>query len=155
MSYQYKKNIYRCQICYNQIITIDRDSGVTPFMIRCRESGCIGTAQSLLYRVGLTVPCSHEWYRPDVAEFKTLDRNTQEHVRQGGLLLREIPPIPLPESLSYLDEHMAPLDPIILSPEQEAQVEQWLEESNQCLQSNRSTPSTESTPSTTSTKETQ
>ena len=82
-------NIYQCQSCYGLICTVDRDKGVTPFMVDCKvKSGCSGPMRSSMYRVfPMTVP-TWEWYRPTTTE--DLSKPAQEHVDKGGLLLRKI-----------------------------------------------------------------
>lgn len=87
-----KKNIYVCGKCHGHIVTVDRDKGTTPFMLRCRATAdCDGMMQSSLYRVfDQTIAASHEWYLPtDPAEIAALNPGSQHHVRMGGLLLRE------------------------------------------------------------------
>ena len=44
-------------------------------------------AESSFYRVDQFLGHTHEWYRP--ASVDDLDPDTAEHVRNGGLLLRE------------------------------------------------------------------
>jgi hypothetical protein len=85
-----KKNIYICQSRGHQTVTIDREDGVTPFMIRCRFPDCTSMAESSFYRVDQTLEAFHEWYRPDAAERAKLHPATLEHVERGGLLLRPI-----------------------------------------------------------------
>lgn len=101
-------NVYQCQ--YNCLTTtVDVDKGVTPFMMKCKkkptkerpieakylgEDGeCIGTAQSSFYPRGPMpkyIPvASHEWYAPSEEEQKNLHPAELEHVKNGGLLLRE------------------------------------------------------------------
>jgi len=74
-------------------ITVDTDEGTTPFMIGCKATpGCDGTAQSMFYRLPHELQqraATHEWYRPTATEAKRLKNGTKEHVRLGGLLLRE------------------------------------------------------------------
>lgn len=87
-----RKNIYTCRQCGGHIVTVDRDDGVTPFMLNCRAmEGCKGTMESSFYRVfDQKMAASYEWYRPDETEFAVLKDITQEHVRKGGLLLRPV-----------------------------------------------------------------
>ena len=89
--FQSKKNIYVCQKCSEHIVTVDRDNGVTPFMIRCEAtSGCDGFMKSSMYRVfDQEMKASHEWYLPTAAEIAGLSDWEREHVRNGGLLLRK------------------------------------------------------------------
>ncbi len=88
--FQGKKNVYTCDTCGRQTVTVDRDDGTTPFMIDCTGSGCKGYMQSSLYRVDQALPATHEWYRPALSEMKNRKRHLRDHVERGGLLLREI-----------------------------------------------------------------
>ena len=96
MTFQGKKNLYVCVNCGQRIITVDRDEGVTPFMIGCREGGglCPGSAYSTFYTVDQSVTPTHEWYRPDAAEAKKLGRLWRDHLAGGGLKLRKIAEAP-------------------------------------------------------------
>jgi hypothetical protein len=87
-----RKNLYTCDTCRGEVVTIDTDKGVTPFMISCRASpGCKGFMQSSFYRCDLSRVAQYEWYRPETIE--GFDPATQEHVMKGGLLLRPMPGI--------------------------------------------------------------
>jgi hypothetical protein len=92
MSFQGKKNVYSCTECGYQTITIDKDDGTTPFMIQCRNPfKCTGWSRSNFYRVDQDLPPTHEWYRPDEQEIAQLTKPAViDHVRMGGLLIREI-----------------------------------------------------------------
>ena len=83
-----KLNIYTCQTCRGHLVTRDVDRGVTPFMIGCKAiPGCGGHMQSSMYRVfDQTMAETHQWYRPPAVQ--VLTPAEQQHVRQGGLLLR-------------------------------------------------------------------
>ena len=87
-----RENVYTCQDCGRHTTTIDRDAGVTPFMIGCPF--CDGDAYSAFYpkgpRPAHVPPPTHEWYRPSLWQRLWLDRAMREHVRLGGLVLREI-----------------------------------------------------------------
>lgn len=90
-----QENVYTCTKCGGFTTTIDRDEGVTPFMIRCRaKDGCDGWAQSSFYpkgpRPAHIPPPSIEWYRPSQEEIAGLDPAMREHVGKGGLLMRAI-----------------------------------------------------------------
>ncbi len=86
-----RRNIYTCDTCRGEIVTVDIDKGVTPFMISCRATpGCKGFMQSSFYHCDPSRVAQFEWYRPEtIDEFAP---ETQEHVRKGGLLLRPITP---------------------------------------------------------------
>lgn len=85
-----RKNLYTCTTCRGQVVTIDTDKGVTPFMISCRAtSGCDGFMNSSFYSCDQTRPAQFEFYRPETID--GMDPETKEHVRKGGLLLRPMP----------------------------------------------------------------
>lgn len=84
-------NVYQCQSCLHIICTVDRDDGVTPFMIECRApQPCGGMMESSFYRVFPGLKPTFEWYRPDDAERTTLAPGAKDHVEKGGLLIRPI-----------------------------------------------------------------
>lgn len=72
--------------CKATIVTIDREPGVTPFLTKCPKCG--GMAQSHGYQVPPTLSPTHEWFRPD--NFDGLSDASADHVRRGGLIMREI-----------------------------------------------------------------
>lgn len=84
-----KKNIYTCDKCKGHVVTVDKDRGVTPFMIECKATdGCKGMMQSSIYRVfDQEMRADYEWYRPTAPE--VVKPHLQHHVDQGGLLLRK------------------------------------------------------------------
>jgi hypothetical protein len=81
-------NVYTCESCGLQNVTTDVDEGTTPFIIKCDECG--GMAQSCMYRIAWGSPLvpTKAWYRPE--SLIGLDRETEDHVRGGGLILREL-----------------------------------------------------------------
>jgi len=80
-------NQYTCQVCGGTITTIDRDQGVTPFMLSCQISGtCTGNMQSSYYLVNQSLTPTHEWYKPT----DKVPKGFREYVRKGGLMLRKI-----------------------------------------------------------------
>jgi hypothetical protein len=90
MSFAGKKNIYTCDRCFGHVVTVDLVEGTTPFTIVCRATkGCSGAMRSSMYRVfDQTMRPDFEWYRPGDAELDGLRPATADHVRMGGLLLR-------------------------------------------------------------------
>lgn len=47
-----QKNVYVCQLCGGEVVTVDADEGVTPFMIECRSTPeCEGDMYSSFYQV--------------------------------------------------------------------------------------------------------
>lgn len=89
-TFQGKKNIYVCEKCKGHLVTVDRDRGVTPFMLDCRATlDCKGMMKSSMYRVfDPEIGADHEWYRPTALE--VVKSHLQSHVDQGGLLIRKI-----------------------------------------------------------------
>lgn len=84
-----KINRYVCDTCHSAIVTIDRDEGVTPMMLGCRRTkGCKGHMMSSWYRTDQTRTPDYEWYRPESLD--GFSEPMQEHIRDGGLVLREI-----------------------------------------------------------------
>jgi len=91
------KNRYDCQTCGRSIITINADEGVTPFAISCRATtGCAGLMYSAMYLIPQTLLAEFEWFKPTklkryiLSLSKRYDRHMKEHIRKGGLVLREI-----------------------------------------------------------------
>jgi len=89
-----KINVYTCQSCSHQLVTIDLEEGTTPFMVRCEL--CKGDAYSSFYKVPEGLIPTHEWYKPTLKELKKLYGNKpnvlagmKEHVKMGGLDLRK------------------------------------------------------------------
>lgn len=89
MSFKGVKNKYTCEGCKGEIVTIDRDAGVTPFMIDCRLCNA-GWAQSSCYRIPQNLSATYEWYAPEDKDTHQMTRATRDHVKNGGLLLRKI-----------------------------------------------------------------
>lgn len=90
-----RKNIYTCRKCGGKTVTIDVDEGVTPFMLGCRASGqeddCDGLAESSFYRVPADAPAADwEWFKPEGAEYRKLNKAMRDHVDNGGLDIRKI-----------------------------------------------------------------
>jgi hypothetical protein len=84
-----RKNLYTCDTCGGEVVTIDTDKGVTPFMISCRATpGCEGFMNSSFYRCDPSRVAQFEWYRPET--LKGFGKETIEHLRKGGLLLRPV-----------------------------------------------------------------
>jgi hypothetical protein len=91
-----RKNAYECDGegvrgsgaggCGAFIVTVDRDTGVTPFMLRCGRCG--EPAHSKFYRVQDYLEPTHEWYRPDSLD--GVDYRVFDHLEHGGLIIRPI-----------------------------------------------------------------
>jgi len=88
------RNAYRCKKCHRYSVTVHADQGVTPMFLGCLHEGCDGQGVSAMYPpepwpAGID-EATHEWYRPTEKELKKVSPAELQHVRQGGLLLREI-----------------------------------------------------------------
>ncbi len=84
-------NVYVCQECRGLTVTIDRDEGVTPFMIGCHAGvgKCDGTAYSSFYKPRMPHGKPEwEWYKASPREARSLGE--AEHIEKGGLMLRKI-----------------------------------------------------------------
>jgi hypothetical protein len=87
-------NGYHCPVCGRTMLVTHADPGVAPIFLTCRMTeGCGGRSFSLNYPTS-PIPAhlgepTHEWYRPTLEEFETLDGAMREHVLGGGLILRE------------------------------------------------------------------
>ena len=83
---QARKNAYECDECSSYIVTVDREPGVTPFMVGC--GNCEGKAKSKFYRIAEWMEPTHEWFRPETLD--GLSPWSIDHVKNGGLMLRQI-----------------------------------------------------------------
>ena len=78
-------NRYTCSKCAGAIVTIDRDEGVTPFMLQCRATqGCRGSMYSSFYR-GVDGAPTYEWRKATPAEYAKASPGMREHFDNGGL----------------------------------------------------------------------
>lgn len=86
-------NAYICKDCGYLTVIVHKDPGVTPMFLGCRGPiECNGMAVSMMYNIPkqmLPEP-KFEWYNPGNAELSRMDIGMQDHVRRGGLVLREI-----------------------------------------------------------------
>ena len=91
MSMVGKENTYTCDTCGQFMVTVHVDDGVTPMLLRCRVSGCKGMGHSAWYRgrpEGAGEP-RWEWFKPTERAIKRMTPEMQDHIRSGGLDLRE------------------------------------------------------------------
>ena len=104
MNERKRVNSYRCDTCGKDTVTIDRDEGVTPFILGCRvTAGCSGMGTSAMYKPGEKRRPTHEWFSPNEQERKRLSRGMLEHVIRGGLDIRPIRPETLAH-FGYVDQ---------------------------------------------------
>ena len=82
-------NVYTCRNGH-QLVTIDRDPGVTPMFMTCDI--CLERSTSSMYADHLKnqIP-THEWYKPEPKEYAMQTESMKEHIDQGGLMFRKIP----------------------------------------------------------------
>lgn len=86
-----RQNRYTCQTCNGSIVTVDRDEGVTPFMICCRATpGCRGAMYSSFYRGEPGTP-TYEWRKATPAEYAKSSPEMREHFDMGGLDIHALP----------------------------------------------------------------
>jgi hypothetical protein len=93
MSLQKPINTYTCPKCSGFIVTLDREEGVTPMMLRCRASkGCDGMMESAFYMADQTLTPSYEWRKPTKGEYLRMRTPMREHIDRGGLEIYPIRP---------------------------------------------------------------
>lgn len=85
-----RENVYTCPAGH-RTWTVDRDEGVTPFMMGCCRRGCALDAVSGCYRQKRLPDerVTHEWFKPSPEAVKRLHPAERDHVERGGLVLRE------------------------------------------------------------------
>lgn len=85
---QGQKNLYQCNTCQGQIVTLDLVDGTTPFILPCYVTpGCEGDMHSAFYNnIHPRVPFQFEWFKPQTLD--GYDEDTREHIRKGGLVLQ-------------------------------------------------------------------
>lgn len=85
--FQGKLNVYKCEKCGREMVTIDKDAGTTPFVTICDECGA--EARSAMYMCDPNLVPEYEWYRPTL-RYIIKNPMVMQHVLGGGLLLRKI-----------------------------------------------------------------
>ena len=96
-----KRNAYFCQKCRRAYITVDIDEGTTPMIIHCDACGSYAISMmyslSVVFKLDLSegryppneMKPDFEFYKPGQAEYAGLLPSQQEHVDNGGLLMRK------------------------------------------------------------------
>lgn len=83
-------NCYVCDNCLATTKTVDIDRGTTSFLIACPRCD-EGQAKSSFYNdIAPDLPPTHEWYRPKPKHALKLPTIVQNHVMNGGLMIRRI-----------------------------------------------------------------
>ena len=81
-----KLNRYTCDTCCYEIVTIERQQGVTPMFLACKSAKrCTGMMVSAMYR-GVVGLASFEWRTPTKQEYRKLPSATKNHGDLGGLI---------------------------------------------------------------------
>ena len=85
-------NRYVCRACGNVAITKDVSPGPVPIMIGCAKPECTGDALRGFYTTSQDRDTwDLEWYRPDdVLAYLKKHPSDEDHIVNGGLLLREV-----------------------------------------------------------------
>ena len=84
-------DVYECNKCGKKMFTKYADKGVTPFCMPC-ECGGTMTHNETMYEVECHLRYGfkiiEKWVRPTYNQFVKLSLGQQEHVMNGGLLLK-------------------------------------------------------------------
>lgn len=88
-------DVYICDNCGARFYTQYVDKGVTPFVTKCRscEHGSAVHKETISLHQWVRLEEQgeklHSWVRPTFEQFLKLSPATQEHILNGGLILRE------------------------------------------------------------------
>lgn len=83
-------NIYICTECKHKHVTINLNTGTTPFGIICRVCECPNAYSQFYNLPSGKIICHYVWYRPSKIQFYCQDECTQDHILRGGLILGRI-----------------------------------------------------------------
>lgn len=81
-------NLYECNKCNNYKVTLYKDKGVTPFIIRCECGGEMMHTKSSKQALPSYVTV-HNWVRPTLEQTLRLSQGLRDHVLGFGLMLEE------------------------------------------------------------------
>ena len=86
-------NGYSCSKCKKvTVVSEDLDFGTTPMLVNCPICGTKAT--SLMYKTVMNEKdVNLHFYRPNYTQYLYLSRDAQEHIVQGGLLMRWVTPV--------------------------------------------------------------
>ena len=82
-------NNYVCESCEHVVVTLNLNTGTTPFGIKCTKCGG-HECYSEFYCIRKTSPIELLWYRPDEKELRDMYPSTINHVLGGGLIHKEL-----------------------------------------------------------------
>jgi hypothetical protein len=80
-------NAYVCPVGH-KTVTVDRAPGVTPMFLTCDT--CHQRATSSGYNCDQSLVPKYEWYQATLREYQKAIPIVKDHIRQGGLMFREI-----------------------------------------------------------------
>lgn len=81
-------NLYECNKCNNYKVTLYKDKGVTPFIMRCKCGGDMMHTQSSKQAPPSYVKV-HNWVRPSLEQTMSLSESMRNHILNGGLILED------------------------------------------------------------------
>lgn len=80
-------NLYECNKCNNYKVTLYKDKGVTPFIMRCKCGGDMMHTKSSKQAPPSYVKV-HNWVRPSLEQTMSLSEGMRNHILNGGLIYR-------------------------------------------------------------------
>lgn len=81
-------NLYECNKCNNYKVTLYKDKGVTPFIMRCKCGGDMMHTKSSKQAPPSYVKV-HNWVRPSLKQTMSLSKGMRNHILNGGLILED------------------------------------------------------------------
>ena len=74
--------------CNNYKVTLYKDKGVTPFIMRCKCGGDMMHTKSSKQAPPSYVKV-HNWVRPSLKQTMSLSKGMRNHILNGGLILED------------------------------------------------------------------
>ena len=81
-------NLYECNKCNNYKVTLYKDKGVTPFIMRCKCGGDMMHTKSSKQALPSYVKV-YNWVRPNLEQTMSLSEDMRNHILNGGLILED------------------------------------------------------------------
>lgn len=81
-------NLYECNKCNNYKVTLYKDKGVTPFIMRCKCGGDMMHTKSSKQAPPSYVKV-YNWVRPNLEQTMSLSEGMRNHILNGGLILED------------------------------------------------------------------
>ena len=76
-------NLYECNKCNNYKVTLYKDKGVTPFIMRCKCGGDMMHTKSSKQAPPSYVKV-YNWVRPNLEQTMSLSEGMRNHILHGG-----------------------------------------------------------------------